>query len=175
MLLALSTGLSGPQHQDNAGGGGIGVTNTGMVTPGSGGRQSTRKRFRTKFSQDQKERMHQFAERVGWKMQKRDEEIVQEFCNEIGVEKGTLKVWMHNNKNTFGKKDVNGTGSTGRNVVEQIHNNGSNNDKNENTNNNSENNDDDDDNNNNSQSPNHNYQDDHGVAHVATNGSSSSS
>ena len=42
-------------------------------------------------------------------MQKRDEELVQEFCHEIGVDRGVLKVWMHNNKNTFGKRDaVNG-------------------------------------------------------------------
>lgn len=52
--------------------------------------------------------MYQFAERVGWKMQKRDEDLVQEFCNEIGIDKGVLKVWMHNNKNTFAKRDVNG-------------------------------------------------------------------
>ena len=50
--------------------------------------------------------MYQFAERVGWKMQKRDEELVMEFCNEVGVDKGVLKVWMHNNKNTFAKRDA---------------------------------------------------------------------
>lgn len=49
--------------------------------------------------------MLEFAERVGWKMQKRDEDLVMEFCNEVGVDRGVLKVWMHNNKNTFGKRD----------------------------------------------------------------------
>lgn len=63
-----------------------------------------RKRFRTKFSQEQKEKMYLFAEKVGWRMQKQDEVAVQQFCNEIGVEKGVLKVWMHNNKHTLGKK-----------------------------------------------------------------------
>ncbi|XP_010425683.1 PREDICTED: zinc-finger homeodomain protein 9-like [Camelina sativa] len=65
------------------------------TTPGS------RKRFRTKFSSGQKEKMHEFADRIGWKIQKRDEDDVREFCREIGVDKGVLKVWMHNNKNTF--------------------------------------------------------------------------
>ncbi|EOA24395.1 hypothetical protein CARUB_v10017644mg [Capsella rubella] len=65
------------------------------TTPGS------RKRFRTKFSSSQKEKMHEFADKIGWKIQKRDEDNVREFCREIGVDKGVLKVWMHNNKNTF--------------------------------------------------------------------------
>lgn len=77
----------------------------------------SRKRFRTKFSQDQKDRMHEFAEKVGWKMQKTNEELVNGFCNEIGVERGVFKVWMHNNKNTFGKRSTtpttNATTSTG--------------------------------------------------------------
>ncbi|KAL6333049.1 hypothetical protein AAG906_022746 [Vitis piasezkii] len=78
-----------------------------FLFPASGA--NGRKRFSTKFSQGQKKKMFEFAERVGWKMQKRDEELVAEFCNEVGVDKGVLKVWMHNNKNTFGKRDVNGS------------------------------------------------------------------
>ncbi|XP_059642048.1 zinc-finger homeodomain protein 9-like [Cornus florida] len=66
-----------------------------------------RKRFRTKFSQDQKERMLEIAERIGWKMQKTDHELISEFCREIGIDKGVFKVWMHNHKNTLGKRDVN--------------------------------------------------------------------
>ncbi|XP_047333278.1 zinc-finger homeodomain protein 9-like [Impatiens glandulifera] len=57
-----------------------------------------RKRHRTKFTRDQKEKMLCFSERVGWKIQKSDEIAVEEFCDEIGVGKGVLKVWMHNNK-----------------------------------------------------------------------------
>ncbi|CAN4081271.1 unnamed protein product [Withania somnifera] len=66
---------------------------------------SRRKRFRTKFTQEQKEKMYMFSERLGWKLQKRDEAIVDEFCNEVGIGKGVLRVWMHNNKNTFWKKE----------------------------------------------------------------------
>ncbi|MED6123219.1 Zinc-finger homeodomain protein [Stylosanthes scabra] len=74
---------------------------------------SPRKRFRTKFSQEQKEKMQKFAERVGWKMQKRDDDLVQEFCSEVGVDRGVLKVWMHNNKNNLAKKDSNGAAING--------------------------------------------------------------
>ncbi|KAG7985383.1 hypothetical protein I3843_03G023300 [Carya illinoinensis] len=153
MLLALSGGLAVPPESA------AGPTNP-MISPSP----NARKRFRTKFSQEQKEKMHQFAERVGWKMQKRDQELVQDFCNEIGVEKGVLKVWMHNNKNTFGRRDADDTGNRNtNNILEQTHNNGNDNG-----------NEDDDNNetNNLGENPNH-YQSDSG-AHGA-NGSSSSS
>ncbi|XP_051117217.1 zinc-finger homeodomain protein 10-like [Andrographis paniculata] len=67
---------------------------------------SCRKRFRTKFSQNQKEKMLELAGKVGWKMQKRDDDLINEFCGEIGVDRSVFKVWMHNNKNTFSKKDL---------------------------------------------------------------------
>lgn len=100
MLLALSAGLSGPPQDGN-----LPMTPTGNTAAAGGVNPNGRKRFRTKFTQDQKDKMLEFAERVGWKMQKRDEELIADFCNEIGVDKGVLKVWMHNNKNTFGRKD----------------------------------------------------------------------
>ncbi|XP_010550055.1 PREDICTED: zinc-finger homeodomain protein 8-like [Tarenaya hassleriana] len=82
MLLSLSGG------RNSSGGGAT------AVAPG------THKRFRTKFSQYQKERMLEFAERLGWRMPKAAEDAgVREFCRQIGVEKGVFKVWMHNNKN----------------------------------------------------------------------------
>ncbi|KAG0497662.1 hypothetical protein HPP92_002353 [Vanilla planifolia] len=90
MLLALSSGVRG-----------------GVPSPGTGKPLSTnlvvatpppRKRFRTKFTPEQKERMLQLSERLGWRLQKRDEGLVDECCREIGVEKGVFKVWMHNNK-----------------------------------------------------------------------------
>ncbi|PIN17161.1 hypothetical protein CDL12_10183 [Handroanthus impetiginosus] len=65
-----------------------------------------RKRFRTKFSQEQKDKMLCFSEKIGWKIQRSNEADVAEFCHEIGVSKGVLKVWMHNNKNTFCKKEI---------------------------------------------------------------------
>ncbi|CAI0392268.1 unnamed protein product [Linum tenue] len=58
----------------------------------------SRKRFRTRFTQEQKERMAELAERIGWRIQRQDEAGVQQFCSEIGVERKVFKVWMHNNK-----------------------------------------------------------------------------
>ncbi|XP_050388041.1 zinc-finger homeodomain protein 1-like [Argentina anserina] len=68
------------------------------------GTTSSKKRFRTKFSQEQKKRMLELAERLGWRIQKQDEAVVQSFCDETGVKRHVLKVWMHNNKHTLGKK-----------------------------------------------------------------------
>lgn len=48
--------------------------------------------------------MHSFSEKLGWKMHKSDEAAVEGFCEEVGVAKGVLRVWMHNHKNVFGKK-----------------------------------------------------------------------
>ncbi|KAK4360740.1 hypothetical protein RND71_019692 [Anisodus tanguticus] len=107
MLLALSAGFSGDKNPNPN------PTFAPVVINSNG-----RKRFRTKFTPDQKVKMLEFAERVGWKILKQDEDLVSNFCNEIGVEKGVLKVWMHNNKNTFGKKldqhvdDNNNNGNT---------------------------------------------------------------
>ncbi|KAL3624030.1 Zinc-finger homeodomain protein 9 [Castilleja foliolosa] len=107
MLLALSHGLTGPPPENNnntpisISAAMNATTSTPMLSSGS------RKRFRTKFTQYQKEKMLEFSGKVGWKMQKRDDDVINEFCNEIGVERGVFKVWMHNNKNTFGNKKDN--------------------------------------------------------------------
>ncbi|XP_076916961.1 zinc-finger homeodomain protein 2-like [Bidens hawaiensis] len=69
---------------------------------GNGGLKS--KRFRTKFTVEQKDKMLSFSEALGWRIQKHDEAAVQQFCEETGVKRHVLKVWMHNNKHTVGKK-----------------------------------------------------------------------
>ncbi|XP_037494332.1 zinc-finger homeodomain protein 2 isoform X3 [Jatropha curcas] len=76
-------------NPSSSGGGGGGV---------SGG---SKKRFRTKFTQEQKDKMLDFAERLGWRIQKHDEVAVEQFCGENGVKRHVLKVWMHNNKHTL--------------------------------------------------------------------------
>ncbi|GMH14664.1 hypothetical protein Nepgr_016505 [Nepenthes gracilis] len=65
---------------------------------------ASKKRFRTKFTQEQKDRMLGLAEQLGWRIQKQDEAVVQQFCHETGVKRHVLKVWMHNNKHILGKK-----------------------------------------------------------------------
>ncbi|PKU86829.1 ZF-HD homeobox protein [Dendrobium catenatum] len=57
-----------------------------------------KKWFQTKFSPEQKDRMLELSERLGWQLHKRDEELVEKYNNEIGIGKGVFKVWMHNNK-----------------------------------------------------------------------------
>ncbi|KAL3643906.1 Zinc-finger homeodomain protein 9-like [Castilleja foliolosa] len=103
MLLALSHGLANPPPHDGGANPVPATFNPHNLTPlsTSGGR----KRFRTKFTHNQKQKMLELAERVGWKMQRKDEEVINGVCAEIGVDKGVFKVWMHNNKNNFGRKD----------------------------------------------------------------------
>ncbi|XP_038722505.1 zinc-finger homeodomain protein 6-like [Tripterygium wilfordii] len=69
--------------------------------------QPNRKRFRTKFSQEQKDKMAEFADKLGWKIQRRDEQQVQEFCCQVDVKRQCFKVWMHNNKQAMKKKTTN--------------------------------------------------------------------
>ena len=96
--LAAMPSTSGGTHSgeiEDSGGGGGGS---------GGGMMMMKKRFRTKFSQEQKDKMLAFAEKLGWRIQKHDEAAVQQFCGEIQVKRQVFKVWMHNNKNTLGKK-----------------------------------------------------------------------
>ncbi|GKV09448.1 hypothetical protein SLEP1_g20948 [Rubroshorea leprosula] len=89
------------------GGGGYNREEEDMSNPsssGGGGSGALKKRFRTKFTPEQKEKMLTFAETLGWRIQKHDESAVEQFCEETGVKRPVLKVWMHNNKHTLGKK-----------------------------------------------------------------------
>ncbi|CBI18514.3 unnamed protein product, partial [Vitis vinifera] len=63
------------------------------------------KRFRTKFTQEQKERMLELAERLGWRIQKQDDVVLSQFCSELGIKRNVLKVWMHNNKNAHRRRE----------------------------------------------------------------------
>ncbi|KAJ4780755.1 Zinc finger family protein [Rhynchospora pubera] len=92
-----SGGLSGGTTTESSSEERIG---TGSAVPTQ---TASKKRYRTKFTPEQKEKMFCFAERVGWRIQKQDEHLVEQFCSEVGVRRQVLKVWMHNNKNN-GKK-----------------------------------------------------------------------
>ncbi|KAG4909682.1 hypothetical protein JHK87_055798 [Glycine soja] len=74
---------------------------TSGATPHGG---SNKKRFRTRFTQEQKEKMLAFAEKLGWRILKHDDSVVQEFCAQTSIQPHVLKVWVHNNKHTLGKK-----------------------------------------------------------------------
>ncbi|XP_020240429.1 zinc-finger homeodomain protein 3 [Cajanus cajan] len=65
-----------------------------------GGGERSKKRFRTKFSAEQKEKMVVFAEKLGWKLQRREvDDEIERFCRSVGVSRQVFKVWMHNHKN----------------------------------------------------------------------------
>ncbi|KAL6973623.1 hypothetical protein U1Q18_027808 [Sarracenia purpurea var. burkii] len=95
-------------------GGDLAETPPEMVDYGSGSRnrqhqvvespnseRSSKKRFRTKFTEDQKEKMLAFAEKIGWKMVRKDEDdVIGGFCRGVGVSRQVFKVWMHNHKNS---------------------------------------------------------------------------
>ncbi|KAL2552302.1 zinc-finger homeodomain protein 9-like [Forsythia ovata] len=49
--------------------------------------------------------MLEFAKKIGWKMQKKDENVITDFCSEIGVNKDVFKVWIHNHKNISGSRN----------------------------------------------------------------------
>ncbi|XP_039172707.1 zinc-finger homeodomain protein 4 [Eucalyptus grandis] len=108
MIIPYSIGAhshSGPSESDDQedGGGSGGGGGAGAIRAPH--HQAVKKRFRTKFTQEQKEKMFSFAEKVGWKIQKQEESVVQQFCQEIGVKRRVLKVWMHNNKHNLAKKN----------------------------------------------------------------------
>lgn len=83
-----------------------------MFNPSDGGQvqqpplSSNKKRFRTKFTQQQKDRMMEFAEKLGWKIQKQDEQELHQFCSQLGIKRQVFKVWMHNSKQAMKKKQV---------------------------------------------------------------------
>ncbi|XP_042394343.1 zinc-finger homeodomain protein 2-like [Zingiber officinale] len=66
--------------------------------------KAMRKRFRTKFTAEQKEKMLAFADRIGWRFQRQDESLVEQFCSDAGIKRHVLKVWMHNNKHSIKKQ-----------------------------------------------------------------------
>ncbi|KMT07064.1 hypothetical protein BVRB_6g153930 [Beta vulgaris subsp. vulgaris] len=81
-------------HQHNNGGSG------GGGGGGQNGNFQSKKRYRTKFSQEQKEKMYEFSEKIGWKLKKGEERLVEDFCKQICVDRTVFKVWMHNNKHS---------------------------------------------------------------------------
>ena len=75
---------------------------------GAAGGGSGKKRFRTKFTAEQREKMLGFAEKIGWKMAQRRRDVgsgedggdeIERFCRGVGVSRQVFKVWMHNHKN----------------------------------------------------------------------------
>uniref|UniRef100_A0A803MCI9 ZF-HD dimerization-type domain-containing protein n=2 Tax=Chenopodium quinoa TaxID=63459 RepID=A0A803MCI9_CHEQI len=83
------------------GGGTMDISGGSTMLSGGSNTSSGKKRFRTKFTPEQKDKMLGLAEQLGWRIQKQDEELVHQFCNQTGIKRHVLKVWMHNNKLTL--------------------------------------------------------------------------
>ncbi|XP_020104090.1 zinc-finger homeodomain protein 11-like [Ananas comosus] len=75
----------------------------------------SKRRTRTRFTQEQKARMARFAGSIGWKMPRREGgakppreegDDVDRFCCEVGVTRKSFKVWMHNHKGGGGGATV---------------------------------------------------------------------
>ncbi|KAF2290945.1 hypothetical protein GH714_017108 [Hevea brasiliensis] len=82
------------------------VVSSGVRAAATAARGGKSKRFRTKFTQEQKDRMLDFAEKIGWRIHKHDDVALNHFCNEVGITRNVLKVWMHNNKNTHRRQEA---------------------------------------------------------------------
>ncbi|KAK7380109.1 hypothetical protein VNO78_32521 [Psophocarpus tetragonolobus] len=66
-----------------------------------------KKRFRSKFSSEQKEKMLAFAEKLGWKLQRKEvDDDIDRFCKTVGVTRQVFKVWMHNHKNNSNSSNL---------------------------------------------------------------------
>ncbi|KAL6637732.1 hypothetical protein ACP70R_025304 [Stipagrostis hirtigluma subsp. patula] len=92
------------------------VAGVGGDVGGAHGSGGSRRRSRTKFTDEQKARMARFAEQLGWRMPKREpgrapgDDEVARFCREIGVTRQVFKVWMHNHKAGGGSGGAGGGG-----------------------------------------------------------------
>lgn len=53
---------------------------------------------RTKITEEQKSKMRRFADKLGWKPRRHDEEEVGKFCGEVGITRKMFKVWLNNNR-----------------------------------------------------------------------------
>ena len=61
-----------------------------------------RKKPRMKLTKEQKERMSAFAERLGWKSPRNNDEEIRKFCSDVGISRRVFKVWLNNNR--YGKE-----------------------------------------------------------------------
>ncbi|KAL2344172.1 hypothetical protein Fmac_005457 [Flemingia macrophylla] len=65
---------------------------TELTEYSGGGGERSKKRFRTKFSAEQKEKMLAFAEKLGWKLQRREaDDEIERFCRSVGVSRQVFK------------------------------------------------------------------------------------
>uniref|UniRef100_M8APY4 ZF-HD homeobox protein n=1 Tax=Aegilops tauschii TaxID=37682 RepID=M8APY4_AEGTA len=59
---------------------------------------SARKWSRTMCTAYQKMRMQELSKHLGWPLQKRDKDIIEARCHDIGIGKDIFRNWRHSNK-----------------------------------------------------------------------------
>eukprot|EP00897_Mesotaenium_endlicherianum_P001712 jgi/Mesen1/1569/ME000134S00684 len=106
----LIDGLPSQGHSVGGKSGGDGVMGyAGAVTDPSReyamGGHAKKKRKRTKISDEQKEKLAVFAQRVGWTVVGQQKEEIDAACAEIGIEPKTLRYWIHNSKQKAKKQE----------------------------------------------------------------------
>ncbi|KAK1277650.1 Transcription factor HB29 [Acorus gramineus] len=92
------------------------ATATDSFESGGTNGSNKKKRVRTKFTEEQKDKMMDFAESIGWKVPREevDEDgldSIGRFCRDIGVTRTVFKVWMHNHKNSASSSLTTGGGA----------------------------------------------------------------
>eukprot|EP00245_Coleochaete_scutata_P009142 TRINITY_DN2950_c0_g1_i1.p1 TRINITY_DN2950_c0_g1~~TRINITY_DN2950_c0_g1_i1.p1 ORF type:complete len:538 (+),score=94.46 TRINITY_DN2950_c0_g1_i1:267-1880(+) len=81
------------------------------------GRSGKAKRIRTKLTQEQKEKMEIYAEKVGWTVVGQRKEEVEVACADIGIGQKTLRYWLHNTKQKMKQPHQPGSGATSQGTV----------------------------------------------------------
>ncbi|XP_052206760.1 zinc-finger homeodomain protein 5-like [Diospyros lotus] len=50
------------------------------------------------FNKEQKQKMLDLAEKLGWRVLKEKKELIHHYCEEIGVKTSSFRDWVYNNK-----------------------------------------------------------------------------
>ncbi|KAJ7946592.1 Zinc-finger homeodomain protein [Quillaja saponaria] len=68
------------------------------------------KRKKTMFTDEQKTRLAAFATRLGWKYQRHEHQAIEDFCEELGIERRVFMVWLRNNRRQIGDQNAGTSG-----------------------------------------------------------------
>ncbi|KAJ7968021.1 Zinc-finger homeodomain protein [Quillaja saponaria] len=63
-----------------------------------------KRRKRASYTEDQRDELKAFADKLGWKPQSHDKEQVEKFCLEMGISRRVFMLWLYNNKNLANQK-----------------------------------------------------------------------
>ena len=67
-------------------------------TPDQVQEMRSKRKKRTTFSSEHKNKLIRFAESVGWKPRKEKKDEIESFCSEMGITRRMFVVWLSNNR-----------------------------------------------------------------------------